>query len=60
MLESLKERAATQYISPFRFAAVYAALGELDQSFEWLERAYEQRDTGLLYLNLSRFSATVP
>jgi tetratricopeptide (TPR) repeat protein len=30
-----------------QIAQVYAYRGEADKSFEWLERAYEQRDTGM-------------
>ena len=31
----------------FQIAEVYAYRGEADQAFEWLERAYAQRDPGL-------------
>ena len=31
----------------FQIAEVYAFRGEADAAFEWLERAYVQRDTGL-------------
>jgi TolB-like protein/Flp pilus assembly protein TadD len=31
----------------FQIAVVYAARGEMDLSFQWLERAYVQRDPGL-------------
>ncbi|MCI0616738.1 hypothetical protein L0244_27475, partial [bacterium] len=31
----------------FQIAEIYAYRGETDKAFEWLERAYEQRDTGL-------------
>jgi len=31
----------------FQIAEVYAFRGEVDQAFAWLERAYDQRDTGL-------------
>jgi TolB-like protein/DNA-binding winged helix-turn-helix (wHTH) protein len=33
--------------SAYQIAEVYAFRGEIDQAFEWLERAYKQRDTGL-------------
>jgi TolB-like protein/DNA-binding winged helix-turn-helix (wHTH) protein/Tfp pilus assembly protein PilF len=33
--------------APYQIAQVYASGGEADKSFEWLERAYEQRDPGL-------------
>ena len=32
----------------YQIAEVYAYRGERDQAFEWLERAYRQRDGGLL------------
>jgi tetratricopeptide (TPR) repeat protein len=36
-----------QTLFAFQIAQVYAYRGESDRSFEWLERAYKQRDTGL-------------
>jgi TolB-like protein/DNA-binding winged helix-turn-helix (wHTH) protein/Flp pilus assembly protein TadD len=33
--------------SAYQIAEVYAFRGEADKTFEWLERAYEQRDVGL-------------
>jgi tetratricopeptide (TPR) repeat protein len=33
--------------APYQIAQVYAYRAEADKSFEWLERAYEQRDPGL-------------
>ena len=33
--------------SAYQIAQVYAFRGESDKSFEWLERAYKQRDAGL-------------
>jgi hypothetical protein len=33
--------------SAFQVAEVYAWRGEKDQAFAWLERAYQQRDSGL-------------
>ena len=34
-----------------QLAVVYAALGENDQAFAWLEKAYQHRDGGLILLN---------
>jgi hypothetical protein len=31
---------------------VYAALGEMDQAFTWLEKAYDVRDTNLTWLKV--------
>ena len=47
--------------SAYQIAEVYAFRGEADKAFEWLERAYEQRDAGMpeiktdpLFTNLRR------
>ena len=34
-------------VGAFQIAEVYAFRGEADKAFEWLERAYAQRDGGL-------------
>jgi serine/threonine protein kinase/tetratricopeptide (TPR) repeat protein len=39
-----------QYTAAFQIAEVYAHRGEVDRAFEWLERAYAQRDSGLSQL----------
>ncbi|HEY7379515.1 MAG TPA: tetratricopeptide repeat protein [Steroidobacteraceae bacterium] len=38
----------------FQIAIVYATRGEMDFAFEWLERAYLQRDTGLSQMKPSQ------
>jgi serine/threonine protein kinase/tetratricopeptide (TPR) repeat protein len=39
----------------YQIALAHAARGEHDATFEWLERAYEQRDSGLAILKLEPF-----
>jgi tetratricopeptide (TPR) repeat protein len=39
--------ASYSVISAYQVADIYAFRGETDRAFEWLERAYAQRDTGL-------------
>jgi eukaryotic-like serine/threonine-protein kinase len=36
-----------QNVAAFQVAEIYAYRGEIDKAFEWLERAYTQRDGGL-------------
>lgn len=36
--------------APYQIAQVYAFRGDADRAFEWLERAYNDRDTGLVQL----------
>jgi len=51
-LDYVKERAKQAYVRPIAFAEFYAQLGEKDQAFEWLEKAYQERDGGLVFLNV--------
>jgi TolB-like protein len=37
---------------PWEIAGVYAWRGEKDKAFEWLERAYKERDAGLTWLKI--------
>lgn len=41
-----------RYISPWNIAIVYAALGQHDQAFEWLDKAFEGRDLWMAYLKV--------
>jgi TolB-like protein/class 3 adenylate cyclase/Tfp pilus assembly protein PilF len=50
ILASQTERAKTQYADAFTIALRYATLGEADSAFEWLERAYQERHSQLVYL----------
>jgi len=47
----LNELTETQsYVSPYRIAAIHAALGDEDRAFKWLEHAYDGRDGWLIWL----------
>ena len=47
-----QKAAKEQYIEPFDFALIYAQLSEKNQAFEWLEKAYEARNSRLISLNV--------
>ena len=49
VLERLDELANSRYVAPLERATVYAGLGDLDRSFEWLEEAYDERASNLLF-----------
>jgi len=36
----------------YEVALIYAGLGDKDRAFEWLDRAYEARDMGLVLLKV--------
>jgi TolB-like protein/Flp pilus assembly protein TadD len=44
LLERLHERAANTYVPPSSIAWIHLGLGEIDNTFEWLDRAVEARD----------------
>ncbi|MBI1739246.1 MAG: tetratricopeptide repeat protein [Acidobacteria bacterium] len=50
-LDKLKRLAQENYVSPHLFAGIYAALGDRDRSFQWLEKALKEHNTWLMLLN---------
>ena len=49
-LRALENLVRKDHIGMYGIALVHAGLGEKDQAFEWLERAYAERDKGMLFL----------
>ncbi len=52
ILRKLQARATQEYIDPCFIAFIYIALDEKNQAFNWLEKAYEERSTQMVWLNL--------
>jgi adenylate cyclase len=50
VIDELKGRMKNEYIRPYLFAKIYASLGEIDQSFEWLDKAYNEHDVSLAFM----------
>jgi hypothetical protein len=50
ILEELTQASRQRYIPALSFAVVYVGLGEKDQAFAWLEKAYDERFNRLAYL----------
>ena len=50
-LEIANERLKQGRVGPHRMARIYTELGDKDRAFEWLEKAYEERDSLLVFLN---------
>jgi len=53
LLRDIAEGSKDRYYSSALMATVYVALGDKDRAFEWLEKAYQQRDWGLVQLRVS-------
>ena len=49
MLEDLIRKSHTQYVPAFSIAFVYMGLGDNDRALDWLEKAYEDRSTYMVY-----------
>ena len=47
VLDDLIERSKRMYVGPTMISWIYAHLAERDRAFEWLEKAYDQRDCTL-------------
>jgi tetratricopeptide (TPR) repeat protein len=52
VLSDLQQLQGQRYVSPYTVAAIYAGLGDKDQTFKWLEIAVEIRDIWLMNLKV--------
>lgn len=48
--KDLEDRARGKYRNPVGVAREYALLGDDEDALEWLEKAYEERSSGMQYL----------
>ena len=52
VLNELQQLPEQRYVSPYTVAAIYAGLGDQEQTFKWLETAVETRDIWLMNLKV--------
>jgi TolB-like protein/Flp pilus assembly protein TadD len=52
ILQELHRLAAKRYVSPFELASVHFALGQTDEGFEWLAKAFQDRCFELISLRV--------
>jgi TolB-like protein/Flp pilus assembly protein TadD len=52
VLEQLQELSKQQYVTPYGVGRIYAALGQTEEAFRWLETAYEQRGNWMVFLKV--------
>ena len=53
ILRELLEMSERGYVSPYSIALVYVGLGERENVFEWLEKAYRERSYAMVFLKVS-------
>lgn len=47
-LEAFEQESKEQYVSPLRFAVLYALLNDRDQAFAWLQKSYDENSPWLV------------
>jgi TolB-like protein/tetratricopeptide (TPR) repeat protein len=52
IIGELTARSANEYIDPCLLAFVYIALGDKDQAFAWMEKAFKERSGWILWLQV--------
>ena len=52
MLAELSRQRAERYVSPWALASIYAGLGESEEALQWLERAFDEHDSSLVWLKV--------
>jgi DNA-binding winged helix-turn-helix (wHTH) protein/TolB-like protein/Tfp pilus assembly protein PilF len=55
ILNQLKGLSRRRYIMPYHIATIYTALGDKDQAFAWLQKAYDERDDRMMFLTVDPF-----
>jgi serine/threonine protein kinase/tetratricopeptide (TPR) repeat protein len=53
IIADLTDRSSQTYSPPFDVAVAYAGLGDYDQAFAWLEKAYDERARNMLSLKVT-------
>jgi serine/threonine-protein kinase len=58
MLATLEQMRAERYVSAWVIATMHSALGQDEQALDWLERAYDEHDSAIVWLKVHpRFDA---
>ncbi|HEY6187726.1 MAG TPA: protein kinase [Pyrinomonadaceae bacterium] len=52
LLDELLRMSRERYVSPYFVAEIYRGLGEIDLTFEWLDKAYEHHSDWLVWLGV--------
>ena len=52
ILEELTQKSETTYVPAYSLACILAGLGVRDQAFEYLDKAYEEKSTGMILLKV--------
>jgi TolB-like protein/predicted Zn-dependent protease len=51
IIDRLNEQSKHRYVSPYGVAKLYLGLGNKEQALRWLEKTYENREDGFIWIN---------
>lgn len=51
-IDKLQELSKQRYVAPYNLALIYTSLDDKDNALEWLEKAYEDRSTLLIWIKV--------
>jgi DNA-binding winged helix-turn-helix (wHTH) protein/TolB-like protein/Tfp pilus assembly protein PilF len=54
ILNELLQLSTQQYVPPAEVADTFAALGRKDEAFQWLDKAFDERASALVYLKVAQ------
>ena len=52
MIDELQAQAKRRYVSPYFIAVIYSGLGQKDEAFAWLDKAYAEHHPYLTLLKV--------
>jgi tetratricopeptide (TPR) repeat protein len=53
LLDKIKDQSSQNFVSPYWLALIYLGLNEADETFAWLQKACDERNAWLVYLNVN-------
>ena len=54
VIASLRDASQHHYVSAFDMAIVFAGISDRDNAFQWLEKAYSEKESQMAFLNVTR------
>jgi tetratricopeptide (TPR) repeat protein len=52
IVDELVALSRSKYVSPYAIGSIYACMGEVDTSLDWMEKAFEAHDQTLVWLKV--------
>jgi serine/threonine protein kinase/Tfp pilus assembly protein PilF len=47
-----RSRTTSEYVTPWQIGTLYTRAGKVDEALEWLEKAYDERDSNIPYIRV--------